>query len=174
MSIRTGRGDEMKTYIERLVPTLIVSSVLIVLLSLMPMLMRSGQGSNSEVSVFRTTQDNRVLTKEEIVKYFSNYPLRCELRHIEWKNGILYLQIQKLSNEEELYKDIYLVLKECFVERSNVQGVRFSIYSNREEGIFLNAKREAVSSDPQMDGRDASMSYKEYLHQLFKLQCDAL
>lgn len=158
----------MKRYMQQFLPTLIASSFLVVLLSLIPMFMKNNQGLNSEVSVFRTTQ-NKVLTEREIVKYFSNYPFRCEVTHIEWKNGLLFLQIHKLSNEEELYKDIYFILKECFVERGNVRRVRFSVYSYGEELEFLDAKREDVVSDPQMDGKDQNMSYKKYLQQLFKL-----
>ena len=160
------------TYIPRIISTLIASSLLVVLLSLIPMFMKNDQGLKSEVSVFRTTQD-KILTEGEIVNYFSNYPLRCEVSHIEWRNGLLYLQIHQFSNEEELYKDVYLILKECFVERTNVKRVRFSVHSDMEESVLLEAKREDVATDPRMEGRDRNTSYKEYLQQLFKLQNNA-
>lgn len=146
-----------------------VSSLFVVFFSFIPWAMNNSQGTKNEISVFHTSQ-NKQLDERGIVEYFSNYPLRSNVSHIEWKNGMLFIELHRLSNKEELYKDVYLILKECFVARTNVKQVRFLVRSPGEEPVFLNAKQEDVTADPQMEGRDWNMSYEEYLHQLFKLE----
>lgn len=164
-----GQGDDgMGKYIRRLLPLFTISSLFVLLLSFIPM--GNYPLTNKEISVFQSTED-KVFNDRSIVDYFANYPLRCNISHIEWKNGVLYLELHRLSNEEELYKDIFLILKECFVRRENVNMVRFAVQS-KEKGIILEAKKEDVVSDSQMEGREQNTSYKEYLTQLFKFNED--
>lgn len=152
-------------FIRGILPTVGLSVLLIISLSFLPSLMKKENGP--DLSVFNISE-KKTLSEQNIVDYFTNYPLRCEISHIEWRDGILSLQLHNLSNEEELYKDIFLILKECFVERTNVNVVNFSVQSEREENQYLEIKKEDISVDRQMSRRSSDMSFKEYVSQFLK------
>jgi hypothetical protein len=157
---------DMKSILFRIFAVGMVSMLLVLLLSVVPLGIKKQKEEEGALVVFE--DQVRKLTNENLVDLLQPFALRSLFEHVEWDEGTLFLQLTLPSKTdyEQFSKQVYEFLRFCFVQLANVNDVRMMISTPGGEKVLWEAKRSALTKDPQMLNL-GQRSYQQYLQETF-------
>ncbi|SHE43426.1 hypothetical protein SAMN05444392_101451 [Seinonella peptonophila] len=155
----------MQGFFQRIFTTGVLSLLLVLLLSLIPILQVKHQESSNEVMV---SGEPTQLSEATLVELVSNYE-NLNLQEVDWRGETLFFTaspIVKIS-EIELYQNCFVLLKNLFRTFSKVETIQLKIYMKKPIDSFrLIAHRTQLRQDPMMENIN-HLSSKEYLQKMF-------
>ncbi len=128
---------------------------------------------NDDQAVFKH-QNNSFINSKNIVNFVESFPIEMSIKKVSWKQNTLAIDFiverNKKLDTNEIYKDLYTVIRSSLVESANVKEILIRVFLDDMNKLFVavSAKKTDIEMNQKMNV-NSPFNYKEFLDQNFGL-----
>lgn len=131
---------------------------------------------NKEFPVFGQKKQS-ILNENNIVNFVASFSTEMQIKRVSWKADTLSLDFYVNPDDVDtsvIYRDMYTVIRNGFVQSSNVNEVLLRVFLNDSSSskakmlVAVSAQKRDIVTNPTMT-LEPSMMYRDFLEKYFGL-----